>query len=191
MAWLVLDAKWCTIAQYCGLGFIALAAIAASVLAASGLAGMLGAVLGILMVAIAVIDARHFIIPNALTFAAFALALANAAIQDGSEGVVMAMLRGAVVALGFLVVRAGYQWLRGRQGIGLGDVKLAAVAGAWLSWAMLPIAIDIAALAALAVYTLRLVGGRSVQRFTRVPFGLFFAPAIWLCWLLEATLAVT
>jgi len=28
-----------------------------------------------------------------------------------------------------------------------------------------------------------------VQRLTRVPFGLFFAPAIWLAWLIEAALA--
>jgi len=29
-----------------------------------------------------------------------------------------------------------------------------------------------------------------VQRFTRVPFGLFFAPAIWLCWLLQTAFAL-
>lgn len=191
MAGLVPDTQWRAIARYCGLGVVALAIIAASVLAAPGLAGVPGACLGVLMLAVAAIDARHFIIPNALTFAAFGLALVNAGIEDGWEGVVMALLRGAVVALGFLIVRIGYQWLRGRQGIGLGDVKLAGVAGAWLSWTMLPIAIDVAALAALAVYTLRLLGGHSVQRFTRVPFGLFFAPVIWLCWLLQATIALT
>ncbi len=189
---MVPDAKWRTLAQYCGLGFIALVIIAASVLAAPGLSGMLGAGLGVLMLTIAAIDARYFIIPNALTFAAFGLAVANAGAQQQWEGVLMALLRSAVATLGFLVVRVGYQWLRKRQGIGLGDVKLAGVAGAWLGWTMLPIAIEIAALTALAVYTLRrLLGGRAVQRFTRVPFGLFFAPAIWLCWLLEATLALT
>ncbi len=191
MAWMRPHAQGRSIARYCGLGLAALAVIAASVLAAPGLAGVLGAGLGVLMLGIAAIDARHFIIPNVLTFAAFGLALVNAGIEDGWEGVVMALLRGAVLALGFLIVRIGYQWLRGRQGIGLGDVKLAGVAGAWLSWTMLPIAIDVAALAALSAYTLRLIGERPVQRFTRVPFGLFFAPAIWLCWLLEATLALT
>jgi len=188
---MVPDAKRRALAQYCGLGLIALAVIAASVLAAPGLPGLLGAGLGVLMMTIAVVDARHFIIPNALTLAAFGLAVANAGTQQQWEGVLMALLRSAVVALGFLIVRAGYQWLRGRQGIGLGDVKLAGVAGAWLTWTVLPIAIDIAALAALAVYALRrLVGNRPVQRFTRVPFGLFFAPAIWLCWLLQTAFAL-
>jgi leader peptidase (prepilin peptidase) / N-methyltransferase len=188
----VLDAKRRALAEYCGLGLIALALIAASVLAAPGLAGLLGAGLGVLMMTIAVVDARHFIIPNALTLAAFGIAVVNSGMQQQWEGVLMALLRAAVVALGFLIVRAGYQWLRGRQGIGLGDVKLAGVAGAWLGWTVLPIAIDIAAIAALAVYALRrLVGGRAVRRFTRVPFGLFFAPAIWLCWVLQTAFALT
>jgi leader peptidase (prepilin peptidase)/N-methyltransferase len=189
---MVPDAKWRPLAQYCGLSLIALVVIAASVLAAPDLSGILGAGLGALMLAVAAIDARHFIIPNALTFAAFGLALANAGVQQQWEGVLTALLRSAAATLGFLAVRVGYQWLRGRQGIGLGDVKLAGVAGAWLTWTMLPVAVEIAALAALAVYALRwVVGGRTVQRLTRVPFGLFFAPTIWLCWLLEMTLALT
>jgi leader peptidase (prepilin peptidase) / N-methyltransferase len=181
------DARWGALAQYCGLGFLAIAAVAASVLVAPGLSGLFGAGLGILMVAIAVIDARHFVIPDALSATAFGLALVRAGIEQGWDGVLMALLRGGVVALGFLAIRFGYQGLRGRQGIGLGDVKLAGVAGAWLGWTMLPVAVEIAALAALAVYTLAWLIGRPVQRLTRVPFGLFFAPAIWLCWLLEAT----
>ena len=47
--------------------------------------------------------------------------------------------------------RAGYRALRGTEGLGLGDVKLAAVAGVWLGWADLPMAVNIAALSALAV----------------------------------------
>ena len=50
------------------------------------------------------------------------------------EAVGIALLRGAVLALLFLGLRALYRRLRGRDGIGLGDVKLAGVAGAWLDW---------------------------------------------------------
>lgn len=187
---LIPDARWRTLAQYCGLGLAALAVIAASVLAAPGLSGILGAGLGVLMAAIAVVDARHFLIPNALSFAAFGLALVNAGLAVGWDGILVALLRGAVLALSFLAAGVGYRWLRGRQGIGFGDVKLAGVAGAWLGWVMLPFAVECAALAALGVYTLRWLGGRPVERSTRVPFGLFFAPAIWLCWLVEARLAL-
>jgi leader peptidase (prepilin peptidase) / N-methyltransferase len=179
------------VAQYCALGFAAFAVVAASLFAAPGVAGIFGAGLGILMLSIAVIDARHFIIPNALTLAALVLALINAGIREGWNGAIMSVWRGAALALIFLVVRAAYRWLRGREGIGLGDVKLAGVAGAWLGWTMLPIAVEIAALAALAAYTVQwLRGGRAVQRTTRVPFGLFLAPAIWLCWLLATGFAL-
>jgi len=184
------DTRGRTLSRYCGLAFTAIAAIAVSVWAAPGPAGILGTGLGIVMLAIAFVDARHFIIPNALTFAALVLALTDAALRQGWEGVLIALLRGAVLASIFLAARIVYRWLRQREGIGLGDVKLAGVAGAWLTWTMLPIVVEVAALAALAAYALRwLVGGRTVQRLTRVPFGLFFAPAIWLCWLLEAKLA--
>jgi leader peptidase (prepilin peptidase)/N-methyltransferase len=76
--------------------------------------------------------------------------------------------------------------LRGRQGLGLGDVKLAFVAGAWLDWTVIPIAIQLAAFAALSAYIVRqLAFGRSISATGRMPFGLFFAPAIWICWLLS------
>ena len=52
---------------------------------------------------------------------------------------------------------------------------------------MLPIVIELAAVAALAAYFLGRVCGRKPMVTTdRVPFGLFLAPAIWVCWLLNA-----
>ncbi len=163
------------------------AAVLGSLLAAPGREGIFGAALALLMAAIAVIDARSFIIPDRLTLAAFALGLAHAASADlGTylENIMLAALRGAMLAFAFYLLRAAYFRLRGRQGIGLGDVKLAAAAGAWLDWTLTPVAIEIAALAALAAYALRQVlTKRPFDRGAKLPFGLFFAPAIWLCWL--------
>jgi leader peptidase (prepilin peptidase)/N-methyltransferase len=178
------------------IGIMAVAAVVASLAVAPGAAGVLGAGLALVMLAIAAVDARYYIIPDELTLAALALAIANAGLEgwpDGwgavLEGVGAALLRGAVLAAGFLALRAVYHRLRGREGIGLGDIKLAGVAGAWLAWATIPVAVEIAALAALAVYVVRqLAGGRVVSATARLPFGLFLAPAIWLGWLLEATL---
>ena len=100
-----------------------------------------------------------------------------------------AALRGIVTALALFGLWAGYRRLRGREGIGLGDVKLAGVAGAWLDWPSIPLAFEIAALAALAACLARwLVSGRSIRATTRLPFGLFLAPAIWIAWLGETLL---
>jgi leader peptidase (prepilin peptidase)/N-methyltransferase len=143
------------------------------------------------MLAISVIDARWYIIPDALSVTALGLALVNAAVQDWQtalSGIEAAVLRAAVLAASFLALRAVYYWIRGRHGIGLGDVKLAAAAGAWLEWTTIPIAIEIAALVALAAVALRqFARGRPLRAMSRLPFGLFLAPAIWLGWLLDAT----
>jgi len=175
------------------LAVIALAAVIVSLLVAPGLAGMLGAALALDVLAIAWIDAHRFIIPDELTLAALVLGIANAAIEPWPEGwsavlatIGAALVRGAVLAGCFFALRALYARLRGREGIGLGDVKLAGAAGVWLAWPTIPVAIEIAALAALTVYVVRHVaGGRVMSATARMPFGLFLAPAIWLAWLTQ------
>jgi leader peptidase (prepilin peptidase)/N-methyltransferase len=157
-------------------------------------AGVFGLGLALLMLLIAAIDGQRFVIPDELSAGSFLLALAYGFVRGLAndapwEGIVMAAVRGAALALVFLALREAYRRLRGREGLGLGDVKLAGVAGAWLDWTMIPVAIEIAALAALAAYFLRSRGRQRPLRIAaRLPFGLFLAPAIWLCWMLEAAL---
>lgn len=174
------------------LALLAVVAVTVSIKAAPGLPGYFGAVLALLMLAIAIIDARWLIIPDQLSAAAFGLGLINAAVlapQEMWTAAGIALLRSVVLALLFYGLRALYRRLRGWQGIGLGDVKLAAVAGVWLDWLTMPIAIEIAALAALGVIGVRYyAAGRQLDTTLKFPFGLFLAPSIWACWLLEATL---
>jgi leader peptidase (prepilin peptidase) / N-methyltransferase len=173
-------------------GLVAAMGVAASIALVPDSRGLWGAALAVLMVAIAAVDARLFIIPDELTAAAFVLGLAYTAVQDPGiwlQALAWALMRSAVPAVVFLGVRAGYRRWRGREGIGLGDVKLAAVAGVWLDWPTIPIAIDIAAVAALGAYLVMfLFFRRAVRRTTRLPFGLFLAPAIWLAWTAETAL---
>ncbi len=150
-----------------GLATLAFGVAGLSIWAAPGVPGWLGAGLALIMLAIATIDARWFIIPNELSAAGFALALINAAVraQDGIAAAIgIALLRGAVLALLFLVLRMLYRRVRGRDGIGLGDVKLAGVMGAWLGWVTIPIAVEIAALSAIAVLCLPPLRARPAAR---------------------------
>ena len=170
---------------------VGVASIAASLIVLPNALGVIGGGLAILMIAIAVIDARRFIIPNELTATALALGFVNAAMQDSGlvlQSLTNAALRGAVMAIALLSLRVLYRRIRGYDGIGLGDVKLAGVAGVWLDWWVLPVAIEIAAFAAIAVYFVRFLYGRrpSAGLKAKLPFGLFLAPAIWIGWLLEA-----
>jgi len=174
---------------------VAGAGMAASLIAAPSPNGVTGAGLAALLTLIAAYDAQSMRIPNELNLGVFALALVHAGLsgvgfgwQEIVQEVALAIVRGAALAIAFLLLRTGYRLLRKRDGIGLGDVKLAGAAGAWLDWQTMPVAVEIAALAALAAYILRQrTLGRTLRPDGRLPFGLFFAPAIWLGWLIETT----
>ena len=159
---------------------------------APGIEGALGGALGLSMLAVASADARRYVVPNALSGGAFALGVIRAATANsdsGFEAALMALSRAAFAAGLFLLVRIAYRRLRGRDGLGFGDVKLAGAAGAWLSLPMLPISIEIAAVTALAAYVFRQRKRARVLRAAgRIPFGAFFAPAIWLGWVLDTML---
>src|SRR5262249_21709912 len=115
---------------YVAIGAAIIAAVAASMLSVPGLAGVLGAALAGTMIAIAVIDARRFIIPDKLVLTALAVGIVDAWIvqseASASAALLAAALRGLGLALAFWILRAVYLRLRGQEGIGLGDVKLAA-----------------------------------------------------------------
>lgn len=99
-----------------------IAAVVGSLVAAPGPDGLLGAFLGGLMLAIAIIDADRYIIPNELTGAAFALALfrAGAVGPDADPGAALwVALRAAAVAVPLLALMIGYRRWRGRDGLGL------------------------------------------------------------------------
>jgi leader peptidase (prepilin peptidase) / N-methyltransferase len=167
-------------------GAAILFAFIASVVAAPRLSGLLGGGLAVVMIVIAAIDARHFVIPNKLVLAALGLGLLEVPVSATdrlSSELLRSALRAVVLAALFLGFRIAYRRIRGREGLGLGDVKLAAVAGLWLDWMTAAIAIDVAALSALAAVLIGAVRGRKISGQTKVPFGLFFAPAIWLAWL--------
>jgi leader peptidase (prepilin peptidase)/N-methyltransferase len=164
-------------------------AVAASLAVAPGRLGVAGASLAVIAVIIVVIDRRAFIIPDPLNLAAFLIGFTAAVLSAPGEpeaAIGSALLRAAVMFLAFFVFRVGYRRLRGVQGLGMGDVKLAAVAGVWLDWVDLPVAVDVAAVAALGAALLRRWRGEDLNMQAKLPFGAFLAPAIWLCWLLAA-----
>lgn len=174
------------------LSFALLGAVTVSLVAAPGLNGLFGAFLAMLMLAIAAVDAQRYIIPNPLTAAAVALALLRAVAVGPEPGISQGMgaaLAAVATTAPFWGLMFLYRRLRGRDGLGFGDVKLAAVAGAWLEWPTIFAVIELAALTALATYFLvSHIRKRPMTTTAALPFGLFFAPAIWAGWLLEAWL---
>lgn len=138
---------------------------------------------------IAIIDSRALIIPDML-LAPMALAgLFVRLIAAPEAATLLDCLVGALLGGGsFYLIRAIYGALRKRDGLGLGDVKLAAVAGIWLPAALLPVWVLVAASAALLGILAVAVTGRgpAVTGATAIPFGTFLAPALWIVWTCEA-----
>jgi leader peptidase (prepilin peptidase) / N-methyltransferase len=167
-----------------------LAAVLASLIAAPGPDGLMGALLAALMLAIAASDYRRYIIPDELTATAAALALLRAATigpDAGWEAMLWCAGRALAIALPLLALMVAYRWWRGRDGLGLGDIKLVGVAGAWLSLVTVFAVVELATLSALGAYFLAgTIRKRPLKAAAFLPFGLFLAPAIWLGWLMEA-----
>ena len=173
-------------AKVAALGALALLGVGASLFVSPDVEGALGAALALTALMIAVVDAREQIIPDGFALLAFALGVAAVVADFGRDALrplLDALERAAAMAALFWAFRAAYRAMRGREGMGLGDVKLAAIAGIWLDWGQLPIAVEIAALSALAyVLARRWALKEPIDALARLPFGAFFAPAIWLTW---------
>ncbi|HEV7877740.1 A24 family peptidase [Bradyrhizobium sp.] len=172
------------------LSFAGVVAVGISLAASPGTDGLFGAFLGLLMLAVAITDSRRYVIPNELTAAALALALLRAGSLGPDAdwaGAGWAALRAAAISVPLLALMMVYRRWRGRDGLGLGDIKLAAVAGAWLGWTTVFAVMELATLSALGAYVVNAyLRKRPMKATAFLPFGLFLAPAIWIGWLIEA-----
>lgn len=89
------------------------------------------------LIVITFIDLEHKIIPDVITLPGIVIGvLSRFTMMHGKWTVVGAdVLLGIIVGGGFLaLVGFGYEWLKKREGLGGGDVKLAAMLGAFFGW---------------------------------------------------------
>jgi leader peptidase (prepilin peptidase)/N-methyltransferase len=170
---------------------LAVVIAAVSFLVFSPLLALLSCALGWTMLAIAVADARWFIVPDVLSLPAIPAGLLAAPLLDEARAPSALMLEHAgaafLGAVALYAIRQLYYALRGREGLGLGDVKLAAVAGAWTGLAGLGHVLLFACVLAIGAVLITHVRRLSVLRgSTAIAFGVFLAPSIWLVWCLGA-----
>ena len=163
---------------------LALGAAVLAVLAGGGAVDMGLAALWLwLLLALAATDAIWLRLPDTLTLATFVVALIIA-MQPYGMGLGLA-LWGAIFGAGsFFILRWAYAGVRGRVGLGLGDVKLMAGLGAFVGPHALPQLVLIAAIAALAgALVTRRDAPEGLSASRALPFGTalcFSAALIWL-----------
>jgi leader peptidase (prepilin peptidase)/N-methyltransferase len=136
--------------------------------------------LGWMLVALAAADFKYQLLPDFLTLPLIVFGLA-ATWALAPEFLSQHLIGAATGFAGVVLLRLIYRTVRGREGMGLGDAKLLAAAGAWTGWMGLPSILAIAAVAALifALWT----KGRHLALADRVAFGPFLAAGFWIVWL--------
>ena len=138
--------------------------------------------LGWCLLTLAIIDCRDGLLPDALTLALLPIGLAVAALEF--PGAILPRAIGAAAGfLSFAAIRWGYRRWRGRDGLGFGDVKLLAAAGAWVSWEGLPSVVLIGALFGLGMALFGRFSGRPLALDERLAFGPGLCLGTWLVWL--------
>lgn len=136
------------------------------------LPGLLLAALAVGLVTLSVIDLEVGIIPDRVLLVLAPLGLA----YQLAIGHVLVALAGAVLAGGLAYgLRVAFLRLRGRDALGLGDVKFFATAGLWLGPASLPAFLIVSGLGGIGFARLwrRLEGGREFPFAPALALGLF------------------
>jgi leader peptidase (prepilin peptidase)/N-methyltransferase len=161
---------------------LAATAVAACAFALDPDRAWIGCGLGWTLLTLSWIDWRSFLLPDVLTLPLLLSGLVICALDDPDDltdhAIACVFGYGSFQALGW-----AYRRLRGRDGLGGGDAKLIAAAGAWCGLAALPFVIFLSAVAGLLAALGLALSGRSVTSTTRIPFGPCIALAFWLVWL--------
>lgn len=127
---------------------------------------------GASMIALAAIDLRHRVLPNVITLPGVAAGLACSLWwEPGWQAAAVGAVAGWTV---LWTVGEAYFRLRGREGMGMGDVKMLAMVGAFLGWPHMLVTLFVASAAGSLVGGAMVLASRDNLSFP-LPFGSFLA----------------
>ncbi|ROR05154.1 leader peptidase (prepilin peptidase)/N-methyltransferase [Erwinia sp. JUb26] len=124
-----------------------------------------------LLLALALIDIEHLLLPDLLTLPLLWLGMLFQILHCLPHISLQQSVIGALSGyLALWLPAHGYRLLRGKEVLGMGDAKLLAALGAWLGWQALPMLLLLASLGSLIwLCASRLISQRSLT--TPFPFG--------------------
>lgn len=137
--------------------------------------------LHIILSFLAIYDLRIRRLPNVFTLPLISLGIVfhmtfmPASLYEAIIGLVLGY--GCVMFINIV-----YQHVRKRDGIGYGDAKLLAAAGAWLGGSGLPPLLMIASISALIHVGIRKVRGEDLTPNSEIPFGPYLVLGFWFLW---------
>jgi leader peptidase (prepilin peptidase)/N-methyltransferase len=125
------------------------------------------------LIVITFVDLDHRIIPNAITYPGIPLGILASLLlpaRDFMDALVGAALGGGVL----LAVALLFEWIRKKEGMGFGDVKLLAMIGAFLGWKAVLLTLVVSSFMGVFVgYTALRLSGKG--RDHPIPYGPFLA----------------
>src|SRR3954451_6342903 len=128
--------------------------------------------LGCLLIVLFAIDLEHHLLPNVITLPAIAIGFAFSFFTEPGW---LASLIGILIGGGVLfVIAEAYYRIRKEEGLGMGDVKMLAMIGAFLGWKLTIVTLMMAAFAGTFVGLGVILSGRGGMKFA-LPFGTFLA----------------
>ncbi|MDY7038507.1 MAG: prepilin peptidase [Thermodesulfobacteriota bacterium] len=124
------------------------------------------------LVIITFVDLHHQIIPEIISLPCILIGLAISVFKLNNISWLDSLI-GIIAGGGFFYAFARmFKWLRGKEGLGGGDVALLAMLGAWMGWRALPFIILVSSLAGTLIGGSSLLfGGRKLSE--KIPFGPF------------------
>jgi leader peptidase (prepilin peptidase)/N-methyltransferase len=129
-------------------------------------------VFGCMLIVLFAVDLEHHLLPNAVTLPGILVGLAFSFVTDPGW---RSSLVGILVGGGVLYLTAEvYYRVRHEEGLGMGDVKMLAMIGAFLGWQLTFVTLMMASFAGSALGGLLILfGGGGLK--TALPFGTFLA----------------
>lgn len=141
-----------------------------------------GCALAVIILALAIVDLRHMVLPNWLNFALMGTGVAQGILLGRPDLIDGAI--GALVGAGLLGLLASvFRWARGIDGLGLGDQKFVAGAGFWTGWQELVLMLLVASMSALVFVAIRSAQARKLEPASRLPFGPFLGLGTCVAWI--------
>ena len=127
---------------------------------------------GCILIVLFAIDLEHHLLPNVITLPAIVIGFIFSFFTE--PGWVSSLI-GIAIGGGLLfAVAEAYFRIRGEEGLGMGDVKMLAMIGAFLGWKLTIVTLMMASFAGTIVGIGVIASGRGGMKFA-LPFGTFLA----------------
>jgi leader peptidase (prepilin peptidase)/N-methyltransferase len=131
-------------------------------------------IFGAMLIALFFIDLEHQLLPDAITLPGIVMGVATSAFAG--PGLMSSAAGAALGAVILLAIRWVWKRATGVDGMGLGDVKMLAMIGAFLGWQQVWLVLFVASLTGAVVGVAIASAGKGSMK-TRLPFGTFLAVA--------------